>query len=96
MSRKSSAFLSYVREVDEVKDVTRFRESLEQAVRELGLEDFSIFHDRLDVQWGDDWRERVKNSLDKVQILITIISPGLFRSEPCRFEIEFFWKERQK
>jgi hypothetical protein len=95
MPRQAVAFLSYVREADQKGDVTRFREALEVEVRARGWEDFEIFQDRQNIGWGDDWRERVMSSLGKMMMLIPIITPGLFRSDACQFEIDAFC-EREK
>jgi hypothetical protein len=96
MAPRAVAFLSYVREVDAAGgDVTRFRQALEFGVREHGWDDFTIFHDIRDVDWGDDWRDRARSSMADVGILIPIISPGLLRSDPCRFEIQLFLDRKQ-
>jgi hypothetical protein len=87
---KPIAFLSYVREVDGMGDVTRFREALELAVRERGFESFEIFHDRLHIIWGEDWQQRVLASVDDLLLFVPIISPGFFTSEACRFELSAF------
>jgi hypothetical protein len=84
------AFLSYVREVDGMGDLTRFRQALELAVRERGFNTFEIFHDKLHIHWGDDWKQRVLQTVDDVLLIMPIISPGFFTSENCRFEIEAF------
>jgi hypothetical protein len=93
---KPAAFLSYVREVDGMGDVTRFREALELAVRERGFDTFEVFHDRLHILWGDDWKNRVLQSFDDIILIIPVISPGFFASENCRFEVNtFLERERQ-
>jgi len=90
MARLTAAFVSYHHDVDALGDVTRFRKALEQGVRERGWGDFAVFQDREDIQWGDDWRDRVRASLDDVLLLLPVISPGLFQSEPCRLEMSTF------
>jgi len=90
MARVTAAFLSYHHEVDALGNVTRFRKALEQGVRERGWEDFAVFQDREDIQWGDDWQDRVRTSLDDVLLLLPVISPGLFQSEPCKLEMSTF------
>jgi hypothetical protein len=91
-----AAFLSYVRELDASGDVTRFRQSLEAAVREHGWKDFTIFQGRRDIGWGDDWQERVVESLDDLALLIPIVSPGFIKSEACEFEVEAFLNKKRR
>jgi F-box protein 11 len=96
--RNPVAFMSYLRRVDQHDHgrLTELRKRLEGEVQlYTGEENFAIFQDREDIRWGQQWRTRIENSLNDVTFLIPIITPGLFRSEPCRDEIELFL-EREK
>ncbi len=53
-------------------------------------EEFPIFQDRNDIRWGQNWKQRLDNSLDAVTFLIPVITPGFFRSKPCRDELARF------
>jgi len=55
-------------------------------------EDFPIFQDRNDIQWGQNWEERIEKSLDAVTFLIPILTPSFFKSPYCRKEVEQFLK----
>jgi len=62
---------------------------------QIGAE-FPIFQDRNDIAWGQNWRDRVEETLDSATLLIPIITPSFFRSPPCRDEVSrFLERERQ-
>ena len=86
------AFMSYVRSDDEHESgrVTQFRERLSGEVRVQTGEEFPIFQDRTDILWGQNWKERVEDTLDEVTFLIPVITPSFFRSGACREELERF------
>src|SRR6266849_6772265 len=97
MKKQPVAFLSYVRSDDKHEEgrITEFRKRLSNEVQTQTGEEFPIFQDRKDIQWGQNWSERIEDSLDEVTFLIPIITPGFFRSAPCRKEMEAFL-EREK
>jgi hypothetical protein len=47
-------------------------------------EEFPIFQDRNDIHLGQDWDQRVKESLDAVTFLIAILTPGTFEENDLR------------
>ena len=92
-----AAFMSYVRFDDAHDDgqLSSFRERLAAEVRmQTGL-DFPIFQDRNDIAWGQNWRQRIDETLDEVTMLLVIITPGLFQSPACREEVARF-RERER
>ncbi|MFD5009480.1 right-handed parallel beta-helix repeat-containing protein [Streptomyces chartreusis] len=92
MSGKPAAFMSYVRFNDEHDDglLTQLRERLGTEVRAQTGEEFSIFQDRNDVTWGQNWQLRIDEALNEVTLLLVIITPSLFRSPACRAEVTRF------
>ncbi|HEV2706474.1 MAG TPA: right-handed parallel beta-helix repeat-containing protein [Pyrinomonadaceae bacterium] len=86
------AFMSYVRFDDEHENgrLTQFRTRLSGEVRMQTGDDFAIFQDRNDIQWGQNWKQRIEESLDSVTFLIPIITPNFFNSPACREELEKF------
>jgi F-box protein 11 len=96
--RRPLAFMSYVRFDDQHENgrLTEFRNRLSGEVRMQTGEDFSIFQDRNDIQWGQNWKERVEDSIDEVTFLIPIITPNFFNSPPCREELERFLARERK
>ena len=97
MSRTALAFMSYVNEDDRHDNgwMTQFRERLSGEVRMHTGEPFDIFQDRKDIAWGQQWQERINQSLDAVTFLIPILTPAFFKSATCRDELERFLKREE-
>lgn len=56
---------------------------------------FAIFQDRNDIAWGQNWQQRINNSLADVTFLIPVLTPSFFHSPACRSEFQtFHLKER--
>jgi F-box protein 11 len=96
-ARQPLAFLSYAHSDDEHENgrLRQFAERLSGEVRLQWGEEFPIFIDRKDLKWGQEWKSRIDKSLDGVTFLISILTPGYFKSEYCRKELERFL-EREK
>lgn len=93
MTGPFSAFLSYTRDDDEYVDgaITELAKRLERALRAFtGRKDVAVFFDREDIEWGDAWRERIRQGLDSSVCLIAIISPSYLASPECRNEVTEF------
>jgi hypothetical protein len=96
--RQPVAFLSYVRSDDEHENgrLTQFCERLSAEVKMQTGEEFHIFQDRKDIKWGQNWKERIENTLDEVTFLIPIITPSFFTSMPCCDEFKRFLEREKK
>lgn len=92
MAIRYAGFLSYVRfdDAHENGRLSEFCKRLSGEVRVQTGEPFPIFQDREDISWGQQWKERIETSIDSVTFLIPIITPGFFKSGPCREELERF------
>ncbi len=92
-----AAFLSYSHFDDEHDEghITQFRALLEREVRAQTGREFVVFQDRRDIHWGQQWRQRIEQTLDSATFLIPILSPNFFASAECRREVERF-VEREK
>lgn len=93
MGRTTVAFMSYAHADDENAEgaITRLAQALTRTARLVtGDEDFAIFFDRDDIEWGDRWRDRIGTGLDQSCLLIPVLSPSYFRSDYCRRELEEF------
>jgi parallel beta-helix repeat protein len=98
MSKEPVAFMSYVR-ADDAHDagrLTQFCERLASEVRMQTGEEFPIFQDRKDIAWGQQWKSRIEGALDAITFLVPIITPGFFKSPPCREELERFLDREKK
>lgn len=63
---------------------------------ELGRKDIKIFLDRYEIRTGDDWRNRLRNSLVYSRCLVGIFTRTYFASEWCRRECAvMLHRERQ-
>lgn len=97
VKKQPVAFMSYVRFDDKHENgrLTEFRERLSAEVKMQTGEDFPIFQDREDIKWGQNWKERLEETIDDVTFLIPILTPTFFKSPHCREELERFI-EREK
>ncbi|MBP7070331.1 MAG: right-handed parallel beta-helix repeat-containing protein [Methanothrix sp.] len=96
--RKPMAFMSYAHIDDRLNRgyLTEFCECLSGEVcLHLG-EEFPIFMDRKDIKWGDSWKKRIEESIDGTTFLIPIISPGFFKSQNCRNELNLFLERERE
>jgi hypothetical protein len=91
------AFFSYIHILDEQDRgrLSELRKMLQREVEILTGEPFTIFQDRNDIFWGQEWRKRIETTIDGCTYLIAVISPGYLRSSPCKKEFELFL-EREK
>jgi cobaltochelatase CobT len=78
--------MSYVRFDDQYEDgrLTEFCQRLSGEVRLQTGSEFPIFQDRKDIAWGQQWQQRIHESLDAVTFLIPILTPDFFKREACR------------
>jgi F-box protein 11 len=97
VKRQPVAFMSYVRFVDEHDEghLTEFRNRLSAEVCVQTGYEFPIFQDRSDIQWGQNWKKRIEESLNEITFLIPIITPSFLKSDACRAELQVFL-EREK
>ena len=99
MARPPAAFLSYVRFDDQHEEgrITQLKRRLEGEVRvQTGRLDFTIFQDRTDIRWGQEWKARLKEVIGAVTLFIPILTPLYFRSQACREELEQFLARSEK
>ena len=88
--------MSYVHQDDKYERLTTFRALLSDEVQIHTGEEFPIFQDRKDIQWGQNWKERIEESLDNVTFLIPIITPSFFKRQYCRDEVERFLERERR
>src|SRR2546430_17596746 len=92
-----AGFLSYVRD-DDQHDSGRLTEIAKRVAGEVRMqsgEKFEIFQDRNDILWGQQWKQRIDDSVDGATFLIPIITPGFLKSLYCRAELERFLKREK-
>lgn len=91
-----AAFLSYVNADDHFQRISELRKRLSDEVRMQTGDAFPIFQDRNDLEWGQNWAERIDKAIgEEVTFFIPIITPSFFKSDACRKELTIFL-EREK
>ena len=95
---KPLAFLSYAQFNDKHDSgwVTQFRRQLSGEVQAQTGVPFDIFQDRKDIRWGENWRQRIKTSIDSATFFITILTPSFLNSEECLKELRQFLAHEKK
>lgn len=91
-----AAFLSYVHDDDKYGHITTFCERLGDEVRMAVGTDFAIFQDRKDISWGQNWKQRLEESIDEVTFLIPVITPSFFNRPYCREELRRFLEREER
>jgi hypothetical protein len=97
MAAQPAAFMTYVRSDDQREggQLTLLRERLAAEIRAQTGAEFTIFQDRNDIAWGQNWQQRIDEAVDAATILLVIVTPSLFRSPASRTEIvRFLERER--
>lgn len=97
-ARHPVGFLSYVHADDEADEgrLTQFRIRLEREIRVQTGTELTIFQDRQDIRWGQEWRRRIESSIDGIAFLIPILTPSFFLSQQCRQEFERFLQHERE
>lgn len=96
--RSPLGFLSYVHNDDTISHgyIGRLRVALEGEVQaRLADDGFAIFHDRDDIAWGQQWRDRLAAGVDGAVLFLPVVTPRYFRSEACRDELTRFLAHEQ-
>jgi cobaltochelatase CobT len=93
-----AAFMSYAHADDkhDFGQLTQFRERLSGEVGVQTARDFPIFQDRESIEWGQNWRQRINDSLDTATFLLVFLTPNFFGSAECAKEVKrFLARERR-
>lgn len=76
--------------------LSKLRERLSNEVRGQSGAAFDIFQDTKDIDWGQQFKERISETLDSVIFFIPILTPSFFTSTYCREELrQFLEREKQ-
>ncbi len=99
MQEKPLAFLSYSRRDDQALGglITKFRQRLTETMRlHTGDDQLELFQDAEHIHVGEQWRDRIRDSLDRVTLLIPILTPRFFNSKECREEFSLFVERERR
>ncbi len=90
-------FLSYTSIKDLYGTVGEFQERLQHEVRmKSGDTDISIFQDKKNLRFGDNFKEVLEAELENVKVLIILLSPTWLNSKWCTWEYKTFKKDPEK
>lgn len=89
---EARGFWSYVH-ADDTADGGRISQLARDIVAQYEVltgESIDLFLDKDALGWGDDWQEKVDESLSSVAFFIPVLTPRYFISSECRRELRFF------
>jgi hypothetical protein len=86
------ALMSYTRFDDEQDgaSLTTFCKKLSGEIQSQTGQPFSIFQDIVDIQLGEQPKQRIDEALKTVKFLIPILTPSFFNNAACRYQLEQF------
>jgi uncharacterized coiled-coil DUF342 family protein len=85
-------FWSYVHADDESDDgrIARLAKDVVAESEMLTGEKIDLFLDKDAISWGEDWRNKIDDSLASIAFFIPVITPRYFMSAECRRELRYF------
>jgi hypothetical protein len=88
----SEGFWSYVHDDDEAEGgrITRLARDVTAQYEMISGEKISLFLDRDILSWGDNWREKIDQSLETTAFFVAVLTPRYFTSSECRRELQTF------
>jgi len=93
-----AAFMSYAHFDDEHGEgrITMLCKRLSGEVKAQTGDEFPIFQDQKDLQWGESWNERIKLTMSEVTFLIPVVTPTYFKRPECRRELTEFMEYEKR
>lgn len=89
-------FFSYTRGAGADLWYAKSKEKIEHYLQNsLGAKERQVFFDRHSIEPGHNWKQKLRDGLDRSPILVAIFSPAYFRSPYCRKELATFM-ERER
>lgn len=94
---KFHGFWSYVHSDDEHENgrIRRMCDRLQSDIQFHLGKPFKIFLDRTGIGWGQNWEERIADSLDDSLLLFPIVTPSYFSSQACAEELRAFHRRQE-
>lgn len=75
------------------KDKPDIVDDLYRSLEKLGVK---IFYDKKEIEWGDDWKERILNGTEKSEFAIIVISENFFDREWTERELNTFLNKQNE
>ncbi|MBN9109619.1 MAG: TIR domain-containing protein [Pseudonocardia sp.] len=88
----ATGFWSYVHADDTTEGgrITRIAEDLAAQYEMITTEPISIFVDRSNIEWGQEWRAVIDSALASIAFFMPVLTPRYFKSRECRREFTEF------
>jgi TIR domain len=89
----ATGFWSYAHVDDDAMagHVLELAEQVAKVFQMISTDTISIFVDRKALQWGEEWRSKISDTILGNTFFIPIISPNYLKSPTCRSEFMEFW-----
>lgn len=87
-SKKYDVFISHAN-----KDKLDIIEGLYDSLSQLGI---NIFYDKKSLEWGDKWKDRILEGVEKSEFAIIVISENFFGREWTEKELNEFFNRQNK
>lgn len=94
----SDGFWSYVHKDDEADNgrITQLARDIVLQFEMLTADTINLFLDEDDIEWGENWRNRLDENLASVAFFIPVLTPRYFKSSECRRELQLFAREANR
>lgn len=89
----ATAFWSYAHSDNEEGQIERLKQRLDSAYKRHRGEALASFFDKLGehkIEWGEEWRSKISNTISGTTFFIPVISPSYVKSSICRTEFDEF------
>src|SRR5215208_356587 len=92
VNMSAGAFWSYAHEDNELDggNVVQLAQRLREEYSLITGGALSVFVDRTEIEWGDQWRRRIDESLAETTFFIPVVTPRYFSRPECRRELLTF------
>lgn len=88
----TDCFLSYKREDNDLGGVVdRIRTDLSGMYSAHTGKSLRVFIDRESIGWGEDWRQKVRESVERATVFVPVVTMRYFTSQHCREELMSFY-----
>jgi hypothetical protein len=93
-----AGFWSYARDDDERDGhgLLRLAARIQDEFALVTGETLTLFVDRNEISWGDEWRRRIETALAETTFFVPIITPLYFKRQECRRECRLAWTAPQR